>query len=190
MDDLNIPSLEEKLKEREKPITNGPTKLVNDETQKETQLKNNEQNKGGHASDETPVKNNTVQLGEGEEWNTPEQSNSEDSSLSDSERTLMGDVPDCEDRVQSNFPNLEEVHVYQPYNPNHIENWDIEDESDYYFKAIPHSEESQKCKYHSEPRNPFVNLFSGLIFIFLSISPVRFVSFFLLCLFSTQSIGG
>lgn len=144
MDDLNIPSLEDKLKEQEATVTNGPTKLTNDESQKETQTKINEQTK---VNDENQtVKNNTVQTGEGEDWNTPEQSNSEDSSLSDSERTLMGDTPDYGNNSVSQVVYPEQVFVYAPYKPNRTENWDVEDESDYYFKAVPHSEDSQKCK--------------------------------------------
>ena len=38
------------------------------------------------------MRNMSPQLGKGEEWNTPEQSNSEDSSLSDSDKTLVGDT--------------------------------------------------------------------------------------------------
>ncbi|XP_048515224.1 ubiquitin carboxyl-terminal hydrolase 47 isoform X2 [Athalia rosae] len=144
LEDLNIPSLEEKLKEQEKLVTNGPSKLANDESQKETQLKNYEQTKGSVGAEETQTKVSAVQSVEGEDWNTPEQSNSEDSSLSDSERTLMGDTPDYGNCVQSPSSNTEKVNAYQPYNPNHIENWDVEDESEYYFKAVPHSEDSVK----------------------------------------------
>lgn len=136
LDDLNIPSLEEQLKEQEKRTKNGPAKSQNS-------VKNvQEQTKSNQGSEETPAKNNTAQSGEGEEWNTPEQSNSEDSSLSDSERTLMGDIPDYEYSMPSQ--PLDSVEVYALYNRNRIENWDIEDESDYYFKAVPHMEDSQK----------------------------------------------
>ncbi|XP_046413365.1 ubiquitin carboxyl-terminal hydrolase 47 isoform X1 [Neodiprion fabricii] len=145
LDDLNIPSLEETRKGQEKSIANGPIKSSLGDMMKTMMTKNSEQTKPSCGIEETPPKTNTsAQLGEGEDWNTPEQSNSEDSSLSDSERTLMGDVPDYTNCVEPQFPNSGIVFDYAPPKLTRMENWDIDDESDYYFKAIPHSEDSQK----------------------------------------------
>nr|XP_034183817.1 ubiquitin carboxyl-terminal hydrolase 47 [Osmia lignaria]XP_034183826.1 ubiquitin carboxyl-terminal hydrolase 47 [Osmia lignaria]XP_034183833.1 ubiquitin carboxyl-terminal hydrolase 47 [Osmia lignaria]XP_034183840.1 ubiquitin carboxyl-terminal hydrolase 47 [Osmia lignaria]XP_034183850.1 ubiquitin carboxyl-terminal hydrolase 47 [Osmia lignaria]XP_034183856.1 ubiquitin carboxyl-terminal hydrolase 47 [Osmia lignaria]XP_034183865.1 ubiquitin carboxyl-terminal hydrolase 47 [Osmia lignaria] len=145
LEDLNIPPLEEEPKDKEKPVVStSPSKVSVNDSNHDAGPKSNEVSKTGKTTEDTPVRNPSPQLGEGEEWNTPEQSNSEDSSLSDSDKTLVGDAPEDD--------------VFQlPYLPsknraikmlNHIglENWDnVIDDSEYYVKVTPYMSSYRKC---------------------------------------------
>lgn len=148
LEELNIPSLDEKYEEKESvPISNGSPKLGINESHLDVDnayLKFNEALKAlTRNNDEIhTVRNISPQLGEAEEW-TPEQSNSEDSSLSDSDKTLVGDAPDCyvgyysETLTTSNRKCRMTDHF-------EIENWDIDDDSDYYFRATPCIDSTQQ----------------------------------------------
>ncbi|XP_024942209.1 ubiquitin carboxyl-terminal hydrolase 47 isoform X2 [Cephus cinctus] len=163
--ELNIPSLEDRQKEKEKekenekekekereeekPVTNGPSKLSINEPHKDTNLKcNNKQPKIGPSNEDTSVRNSSPQLVETEDWFTPEQSNSEDSSLSDSDRTLVGDAPEEDDCVLASVDDFHNVQTYErlPYSQNQIDTWrsEFESDSEYYFKAVPYTENNQK----------------------------------------------
>ncbi|CAL1686058.1 unnamed protein product [Lasius platythorax] len=149
LEELNIPLLDDKHEEKEKPVSNGSPKLYVPESHWDINLKYNENPKGCTRSNEdTTIRNISPQLGEAEEWNTPEQSNSEDSSLSDSDKTLVGDAPEGVD--------IEPQSWHRPYRPCgtfreykiskqfEIENWDIDDDSDYYFRATPYTDSTQQ----------------------------------------------
>lgn len=142
MEELNIPLLDE---EKEKPVSNGSPKLCVPESHWDINLKYNENSKGCTRSNEdTTIRNISPQLGEAEEWNTPEQSNSEDSSLSDSDKTLVGDAPEGVDiEPQSWHRHYRDYKISKQFE---IENWDIDDDSDYYFRATPYIDSTQqKC---------------------------------------------
>ncbi|XP_067211967.1 ubiquitin carboxyl-terminal hydrolase 47 isoform X3 [Linepithema humile] len=141
LEELNIPLLDEKYEEKESlPISNGSSKLGVNESHWDVNLKYNETLKGARNSDDTTIRNISPQLGEllNEEWNTPEQSNSEDSSLSDSDKTLVGDAPEGV-FVQSHSLSRK----YRMSNQFEIENWD-DDDSDYYFRATPYIDSTQQ----------------------------------------------
>ncbi|KAG5319610.1 UBP47 hydrolase, partial [Pseudoatta argentina] len=162
LEELNIPLLDDKYEEKEKSVTSGPLKLFN-ESDWDVNLKCNETLKGARINEDATIRNISPQLGEAEEWNTPEQSNSEDSSLSDSDKTLVGDAPegadiaplshDCgsiswDSRAISNrFVSDCNVGVKRNYKISkrfEIENWDIDDDSDYYFRATPYTDSTQQ----------------------------------------------
>lgn len=106
--------------------------------------KYNESSKSNARNNEdTTVRNISPQLGEAEEWNTPEQSNSEDSSLSDSDKTLVGDVPEDDD-PQLPLPPTSWDRRFKISKQFEIENWDIDDDSDYYFRATSYTDNTQK----------------------------------------------
>ena len=68
-------------------------------------------------------------------WKTGLESTSEDSSLSDSEKTLVDDSSGSYNNKFNQFYNS-------------FVNSDSEEESDHYFKGIPYTgEENEKCKY-------------------------------------------
>lgn len=146
LEELNIPLLDEKYEEKESlPISNGSSKLGVNESHWDVNLKYNETLKGVRNSEDTTIRNISPQLGEAEEWNTPEQSNSEDSSLSDSDKTLVGDAPEGM-YVQSHSLSSRMSEKYRMSSQFEIENWDIDDDSDYYFRATPYIDSTQqKC---------------------------------------------
>ncbi|XP_031826157.1 ubiquitin specific protease 47 isoform X2 [Nomia melanderi] len=126
--ELYAPTLEKRCKDTEKPIAESPSKPnVND-------LHNSVTSKSSEAlkiekSNEDVSKNASPQLEEGEKWNTPEQSNSEDSSLSDSDKTLVGDALEYNDF---------HVMYYRPISTNN------EPDNEYYFKVTPYEAHSSK----------------------------------------------
>ena len=106
--EMNIPSLDDiiKAKAEETTVTNGPTKLTTDEqpdsekpgtseTPNATAVKppGTDQATGSWNETTSPPTNHS----EGEEWYTPDPSNSEDSSLCFSDRTLKGEGDASED---------------------------------------------------------------------------------------------
>ncbi|XP_076286396.1 ubiquitin specific protease 47 isoform X2 [Lasioglossum baleicum] len=136
-------TLGERCTDTEKPPAESPSKGNNSNTQSQRvdTPKSNSVLKIGISNEDVSAKNASPQLGESEKWNTPEQSNSEDSSLSDSDKTLVGDPLEFDD---FNEP-------YRPFNTN-VET----DDKDYYFKATPYEdndnqflkvEVSRKMKY-------------------------------------------
>ncbi|KAG7189796.1 hypothetical protein KM043_017456 [Ampulex compressa] len=144
LEELNIPSLEDERKEKEKSITNGPSKVRVADSRSSIGPKTKQQTlKALRSNEDGCVRNVSPQLGEGEEWNTPEQSNSEDSSLSDSDKTLVGDAPEEDDyplvvlppRTSDKFVMLNQIE---------IDDWDIDDDSGFYFKAMPCTNSTQK----------------------------------------------
>jgi len=144
LEELNIPLLDEKYEEKELlSISNGSSKLGVNESHWDVNLKYNETLKGvRNTCEDTTIRNISPQLGEAEEWNTPEQSNSEDSSLSDSDKTLVGDAPEGV-LVQSHSLSSRKYRTYMS-NQFEIENWDIDDDSDYYFRATPYIDSTQQ----------------------------------------------
>lgn len=143
LEELNIPPLEDKFEEKEKPISNGLSKLGVTDSHWDIGSKYNEASKSSSRTNEdTTIRNISPQLGEAEEWNTPEQSNSEDSSLSDSDKTLVGDVPEDDD---PQLPPTSWDRRFKISKQFEIENWDIDDDSDYYFRATPYMDNTQKC---------------------------------------------
>lgn len=146
LEELNIPLLDDKYEEKEKSVTSGPSKIGGVESYWDVNLKYNETSKGCIRSNEdATVRNISPQLGETEEWNTPEQSNSEDSSLSDSDKTLVGDAPEGVDIEPQPWAtrNYKDYKISKQFE---IENWDIDDDSDYYFRATPYADSTQqKC---------------------------------------------
>lgn len=148
MEELNIPLLDDKYEEKEKLVTS-PSKLGVVEPHWDVNLKHNETSKGCTRSNEdATVRNISPQLGETEEWNTPEQSNSEDSSLSDSDKTLVGDAPEGVDIEPQSWHkrSYNFIRDYKISKQFEIENWDIDDDSDYYFRATPYADSTQqKC---------------------------------------------
>lgn len=146
LEELNIPLLDDKYEEKEKSATSGPSKLGGIESYWDVNLKYNETSKGCTRNNEdATVRNISPQLGETEEWNTPEQSNSEDSSLSDSDKTLVGDAPEGVDIEPRSWAtrNYKDYKISKQFE---IENWDIDDDSEYYFRATPYADSTQqKC---------------------------------------------
>jgi len=145
LEELNIPLLDDKYEENEKSVTSGSSKLGIVESHWDVNLKYTEISKNGTRSNEdTTIRDISPQLGEAEEWNTPEQSNSEDSSLSDSDKTLVGDAPDGTDiGISWDRRNFRDYKISKQFE---IENWDIDDDSDYYFRATPYADSTQqKC---------------------------------------------
>jgi len=143
LEELNIPVLEDKYENKEKPVSIGPTKLSATESHWDVDAIYNEMWKCGTRNEDTTIRNLSPQLGEAEEWNTPEQSNSEDSSLSDSDKTLVGDAPEDTD-IQSHSWHDRTYKISKQFE---IENWDIDDDSDYYFRATPYIDSrQQKCR--------------------------------------------
>ncbi|XP_076386185.1 ubiquitin specific protease 47 isoform X2 [Megachile rotundata] len=140
LEELNIPALEEEPTEKDISATTSPSKINVNDSNHDAGVKCNEVSKSGKTTEDTPVRNTSPQLGEGEEWNTPEQSNSEDSSLSDSDKTLVGDAPE-DDIFQSPYGKIiiSENRAIKMLNQAGLENPDnIIDDSEYYFKAIPY----------------------------------------------------
>jgi len=146
LEELNIPLLDDKYEENEKSVTSGSSKLGVVESHWDVNLKYNEISKNCTRSNEDATIRDSPQLGEAEEWNTPEQSNSEDSSLSDSDKTLVGDAPDGADiGISWDRRNFRDYKISKQFE---IENWDIDDDSDYYFRATPYADSTQqKCMY-------------------------------------------
>ncbi|XP_020285406.1 ubiquitin carboxyl-terminal hydrolase 47 isoform X2 [Pseudomyrmex gracilis] len=153
LEELNIPSLDEKYEEKEKSVSSTSSKLSVTEQHWDVGSKYNESAKGcGRTSDDTSIRNISPQLGEAEEWNTPEQSNSEDSSLSDSDKTLVGDAPDSIDIQPQSWDSRGVANYRDDYNYRRdykiskqfeIENWD-DDDSEYYFRATPYTDSTQQ----------------------------------------------
>ena len=138
LEQKNIPSLDEKYKDKEKPVANSPSVASANESQCDTAAKSNDAPKSGKCYEDAPMRNMSPQLGKGEEWNTPEQSNSEDSSLSDSDKTLVGDTrKECVFDVPYLLLRTTN-HSIAMLDQIKLENWDNEaDDSKYYFKATP-----------------------------------------------------
>lgn len=157
LEELNIPTNEEKCKEKEKLVpvltatsaTDSPSKTSVNESQRETNGKCNDVSKSEKSNEDTSARNASPQLGEGEEWHTPEQSNSEDSSLSDSDKTLVGDAPDEDDGFQLPYlPSSTSNRVIKMLNQVGLENWEnIVDDPEYYFKATPYKSQNENCTY-------------------------------------------
>lgn len=144
LEELNIPLLDDKHEEKEKSLTSGSSKF-NVESHWDANLKHNETSKGIRSNEDATIRNISPQLGETEEWNTPEQSNSEDSSLSDSDKTLVGDAPEGVD-IEPQSWDRSNFRDYKISRQFEIENWDIDDDSDYYFRATPYADSTQqKC---------------------------------------------
>lgn len=144
LEKLNIPLLDDKYEEKEKSVTSGPSKLCV-ESHWDVNLKCNETSKGcARSNEDTTIRNISPQLGEAEEWNTPEQSNSEDSSLSDSDKTLVGDAPEGTDFELQSWYRRKAFKDYKISKQFEIENWDIDDDSDYYFRATPYADSTQQ----------------------------------------------
>ncbi|XP_070171838.1 ubiquitin carboxyl-terminal hydrolase 47 isoform X1 [Polyergus mexicanus] len=143
LEELNIPLLNDKHEEKEKLVSNGSPKLCIPESHWDINLKYNENSKGCTRNNEDTIRNISPQLGEAEEWNTPEQSNSEDSSLSDSDKTLVGDAPDGVD-IEPQSWHRRNYRDYKISKQFEIENWDIDDDSDYYFRAMPYTDSTQQ----------------------------------------------
>lgn len=145
LEEQNIPSLEEKV-EKEKRISNSPSKLGFTEPNWDINWKYNETSKScGRSNEDNTIRNISPQLGDAEDWNTPEQSNSEDSSLSDSDKTLVGDAPED---IDFRSPTSWNRRHYKILKRIEIENWDIDDDSDYYFRAMPYTNSTQRCMSH------------------------------------------
>lgn len=138
LEQRNIPSLDEKYKDKEKPVANSPSVASVNESQCDTTVKSNDAPKSGKCYEDAPMRNMSPQLGKGEEWNTPEQSNSEDSSLSDSDKTLVGDTrKECVFDVPYLLLRTTN-HSIAMLDQIKLENWDNDaDDSKYYFKATP-----------------------------------------------------
>lgn len=148
LEELNIPMLDEVNKDKEKPVTDSPSKVNIIEPHRDASTKCNETSKSGKLVEDTSVRNASPQLVEGEEWHTPEQSNSEDSSLSDSDKTLVGDAPGDEDFQLPYLPSSSSNRAIKMLNQVGLENWDnIIDDSEYYFKATPYTNHNEKCMY-------------------------------------------
>ncbi|KAK9300885.1 hypothetical protein QLX08_006588 [Tetragonisca angustula] len=145
LEELNIPMLEEVNKDKEKPVTDSPPKASITETLRDNGTKCNETLKSGKLVEDASIKNTSPQLGEGEEWHTPEQSNSEDSSLSDSDKTLVGDAPGDENFQLPYLSSSTSNRAIKMLNQVGLENWDnIIDDSEYYFKATPCTNHNEK----------------------------------------------
>ncbi|XP_076649959.1 ubiquitin specific protease 47 isoform X2 [Halictus rubicundus] len=136
-------TLGDRCTDTERPTAESPSKgnNTNSQPQRDGTPKSNPVLKIGISNEDVSGKYASPQLGENEKWNTPEQSNSEDSSLSDSDKTLVGDALEFDD---FNEP-------YRPFNTN-VET----DDKEYYFKATPYEdidnqflkvEVSRKMKY-------------------------------------------
>lgn len=165
LEELNIPSLEDKHEEKEKSISNGLSKLCVTESHWDISSKYNETSKScARNNEDTTVRNISPQLGEAEgEWNTPEQSNSEDSSLSDSDKTLVGDAPEDDDlRPPSSWDRR-----FRISKQFEIENWDIDDEFDYYFRATPYTDNTQKRTLLNSSFSDEYSMFDDWCFDFL-----------------------
>lgn len=149
LEELNIPMLEEVCKDKEKSVIDSPSKTsITESHNRDTGTKCNDILKSGKLIEDTPVRNASPQLGEGEEWHTPEQSNSEDNSLSDSDKTLVGDAPGDDDFQLPYLPSSTSNRAIKMLNQVGIENWDnIIDDSEYYFKATPYTNHNEKCMY-------------------------------------------
>lgn len=172
---------EDKYEDKEKPVSIGANKLVVGNSHRNANLYakfgepwytyRHTSESGTRNSEDTTVRNISPQLGEAEEWNTPEQSNSEDSSLSDSDKTLVGDAPEGADLQPQSWHSRN----YKISKQFEIENWgDIDDDSDYYFKATPYIDSrQQKCTL----KCTFL-----LLLRWMRMNDSLFVLFFLFCL--------
>ncbi|KOC63118.1 Ubiquitin carboxyl-terminal hydrolase 47, partial [Habropoda laboriosa] len=121
---------------RRKRRTDGSSKTNVNESHRDAGLKCNEVPKSGKSVEDAPARNASPQLGEGEEWHTPEQSNSEDSSLSDSDKTLVGDAPGDDDFQLPYFPPSTSNRTGKKLNLFRRDNWITStDSTDYYFKV-------------------------------------------------------
>ncbi|XP_076622356.1 ubiquitin specific protease 47 [Colletes latitarsis] len=160
LEEWNIPLLDEKYKDKEKPIANSPSKVSVNDSHRDVSPKRSEVPKSEKSNEDAPVRNASPQLGESEEWNTPEQSNSEDSSLSDSDKTLVGDAPEDDyfhvENVSSNTSNrLKQIKL------EHRDN--VVDDKEYYFEATPYTAHNQKfLKVQVDKRMTFIALKNAL----------------------------
>ncbi|XP_076764175.1 ubiquitin specific protease 47 [Xylocopa sonorina] len=147
LEELNIPTLEEVCEDKEKPVVESPSKTnVANESHRDAGAKCNEVSSTKKPTEDVPTRNTSPQLGEGEEWHTPEQSNSEDSSLSDSDKTLVGDVPEDDDVQLPYLSSSASNRAIKMLNQVELENWDnVMDDSEYYFKATPYTNHNEKC---------------------------------------------
>lgn len=144
LEEFNI-LFDEKCTGKEKPIANSPSKVNVNDSNRDVSPKCNEVPKSEKSNEDAPVRNASPQLGESEEWNTPEQSNSEDSSLSDSDKTLVGDVPEDEVFHVPYLPLNTRNRATSMLNQIGLENWDtVIDDEDYYFSATPYTTNNQK----------------------------------------------
>ncbi|XP_053971418.1 ubiquitin carboxyl-terminal hydrolase 47 isoform X2 [Hylaeus anthracinus] len=144
-EELNIPRLDERCKDKDKPIADSPSKVNVNDTNCEVGPKCNDVPKSEKSNEDTPVRNASPQLGESEEWNTPEQSNSEDSSLSDSDKTLVGDAPEDDDLQVPYLPLKMNNRDIDMLNQIRLENWiNVDEDKEYYFNATPCTDADQK----------------------------------------------
>ncbi|CAK9829042.1 Ubiquitin carboxyl-terminal hydrolase 47 [Anthophora retusa] len=121
---------------RGKSSADGPSKTNVNESHRDAGSKCIEVPKSGKSVEDPLVRNASPQLGEGEEWHTPEQSNSEDSSLSDSDKTLVGDAPGDDDFQLPYLPPSTTNRTTKMLNQVGVDNWNSStDSSDYYFKV-------------------------------------------------------
>ncbi|KAK2587743.1 hypothetical protein KPH14_003851 [Odynerus spinipes] len=142
--DTNKEILEE-LEERDNRFSNGPSKLAVNDLNRDTAVQHDmfrDVMKKYVRSDDFSARDS--QLGEAEDWNTSEQSNSEDSSLSDSDKTLVGDTQEDDDFPPSCHPSLTDNRRFDIANQIDIQTSDIDDESKYYFKATPCTNNTRK----------------------------------------------
>ncbi|XP_012279277.1 ubiquitin carboxyl-terminal hydrolase 47 [Orussus abietinus] len=154
--DLNIPPLEtneEEERDKEKEPDNENEKKKDKEPESEVLancgptkititvppsaiVKATLPTKDAKSAEETVPRNPSPQPVDNEEWREwmgPEQSNSEDSSLSDSDRTLVGDAPDTEN--PHTMALTPETIFYSP---------EASQPEVFYFKAIPYTDNGQK----------------------------------------------
>ncbi|XP_078041593.1 ubiquitin specific protease 47 [Augochlora pura] len=133
----NNSTLGERCKDTERSNADSPSKGNSGDSNRTATSKSNEILKIGKSSEDVSVKNASPQLGESEKWNTPEQSNSEDSSLSDSDKTLVGDALEFDD-FNDPYMKLNDI-IHRASNTN-AEN----DEAECYFKTTPYEEDGNQ----------------------------------------------
>ncbi|XP_015186575.1 PREDICTED: ubiquitin carboxyl-terminal hydrolase 47 isoform X1 [Polistes dominula] len=136
LEELDVVSLAEKYENRENRFTNGLAKLAikNLENLNDTLCEMfRDVNKISVKNDDCSIPD--LPSAEPEEWNISELSNSEDSSLSDSDKTLVGDTQEDDDFPPSYHPPISDNRRFDIANQLDIHNTDSDDESEYYFKA-------------------------------------------------------
>ncbi|XP_033328483.1 ubiquitin specific protease 47 [Megalopta genalis] len=133
----NNSTLGERCKDTEKSSADSPSKGSSSDSNHIGTPKSNEILKIGKSNEDVSVKNASPQLGENEKWNTPEQSNSEDSSLSDSDKTLVGDALEFDD-FNDPYMQLKDL-IHRPSNTIAET-----DDKEYYFKTTSYEEDGNQ----------------------------------------------
>ncbi|KAF7405145.1 hypothetical protein HZH66_004051 [Vespula vulgaris] len=144
LEELDVP-LTDKYENRENRFSNGPSKLSVNDLNRDLEVQYNTFRdiiKKSVKNDDLPIPD--FLSGEPEEWNTSEQSNSEDSSLSDSDKTLVGDTQEDDDFPPSYHPPPSDNRRFDIVNQIDIQTSDIDDESEYYFKATSCTNNTRK----------------------------------------------